>query len=61
MTITTGEKTVVIDGEELIVDPPISEMETDEAVRFLIETYGRDEYDAYQMVLIAKGERPVSE
>jgi hypothetical protein len=42
---------------EILDVPDIREMPTEEAVAFLMQTFGEDEYDARLMVAIAKGER----
>jgi hypothetical protein len=45
----TAVKKPVIEG------PDLSEMSVEEAVRYYVETYDTDEYDAREVVLAAKG------
>jgi hypothetical protein len=47
----------MVEAADTIIDAPdIASMTTDEAVRYLVETFGTDEHDALELVLVAKGE-----
>jgi hypothetical protein len=47
----------MMEAADTIIDAPdIASMTTDEAVRYLVETFGTDEHDALELVLVAKGE-----
>ncbi len=43
-------------ADTIIEAPDIVAMPTDEAVRYLVETFGTNEHDALELVLVAKGE-----
>ncbi len=46
-----------VEATDTIVEASdIACMPTDEAVRYLVETFGTDEHDALELVLVAKGE-----
>lgn len=52
----SAENTSKSATENLAEAPDIAAMPTDEAVRYLVETFGTDEHDALELVLVAKGE-----
>lgn len=49
-------KDVVETTDDVIEAPDIATMPTEEAVRYLVETFGTNEHDALEMILVAKGE-----
>jgi len=53
MTITNKVAEAADETAEIL---DIAVMPTDEAVHYLVETFGTNEHDALELVLVAKGE-----